>query len=94
MFGLTTEKKLLDALHTAHSYQTRHAQLQKEWNNLVDRINAKGGETFLKHGTVHSAPQQFGDEDLRRLIQLCHPDKHANSELSQRMTTLLTGLRK
>ena len=30
---------------------------------------------------------------MRRLLQLCHPDKHANSQASNTATTYLLGLR-
>lgn len=67
-------------------------KLIDQWNALVKRINEKGGEQFLTEGVI-SPPAQFSQDDLRRLIQLCHPDKHANSTLSVEMTQKLLSLK-
>lgn len=40
---------------------------------------------------AQSAPAGLSPEMTRRLIQLCHPDKHANSEASQKATQFLLG---
>ena len=37
---------------------------------------------------------QFSDDDLRRLIQLCHPDKHDGKQMAQDMTAKLQAMRK
>jgi hypothetical protein len=34
------------------------------------------------------------DDKLKRLIQLCHPDKHGNSKVSTEVTQWLLDLRK
>lgn len=38
-------------------------------------------------------PSQFSDEQLRRLLQLCHPDKHSGSKASLEATQMLNNLR-
>ena len=71
------------------AYESLYKELRSKWNNLVRKINAKGGSEFLD-GTPTS---QFSEDDLRRLLQLCHPDKHGGSKLAQEMTTKLNRLR-
>lgn len=69
--------------------------LQSKWNQLVSRINALGGEEFLSGGERcrHQPARQFDKSELRCLLQLCHPDKHGNSALAQRMTAKLLEMK-
>jgi hypothetical protein len=62
------------------------------WNELVERINAKGGEDFLDNAVLNP-PSQFTQEDVNRLIRLCHPDRHNNSDVSNEITKKLLQLR-
>lgn len=65
------------------------AILVKKWNDLVDRVNARGGEDFLD-----SEPeQQFTGDELKVLISLCHPDKHGGKAIATEMTQKLIELR-
>ena len=64
------------------------AELRREWNALVKRINAKGGESFLE-----GASKQFSREEIDRLVRLCHPDKHGQSKASVEMTQKLMTMR-
>lgn len=43
-----------------------------------------------------TAPESHGipEDKLRRLILLCHPDKHGNSETATEITTWLLSLRR
>lgn len=66
--------------------------LRRKWNDLVDQINQKGGEDFLKRATI-GGKQQFSQDDIFNLIKLCHPDKHGNSELANEMTKKLFAMR-
>ena len=43
--------------------------------------------------TATAKPETIEREMLRRLVQLCHPDKHANSEASNTATRYLLALR-
>lgn len=65
-----------------------HAALLREWNALVRRINAKGGEAFLNGNS-----KQLDDGDIKRLLMLCHPDKHGGKEMAHEMTQKLLALR-
>jgi hypothetical protein len=65
-------------------------KLLKEWNELVSKINAKGGVAFL-NGTE---AKQLDDEDIKRLLMLCHPDKHDGKPMAVEMTQKLLALRK
>ena len=83
---------------TAREWQARYyasemarEALTKKWNALVDRINAKGGENFLQDATVGA--KQLDDEDIKRLLMLCHPDKHGGKKMAEEMTQKLLALR-
>lgn len=67
-----------------------YMKLQLEWNELVRRINLKGGEAFLNGDTKN----QFTQEEIKALIRLCHPDRHNGSEASIKITQKLLKLRK
>lgn len=93
-----SQSKYDDAIRAARSWEilARKALLQrdnllKDWNKLVDRINAKGGEAFLESDPKQS---QFSQQEIDTLIRLCHPDKHNNSASSNEITKKLLSLRK
>ena len=67
----------------------RYSELIAEWNALVKRINAKGGEQFLEG----SSNNQFTEDDIKKLLQLCHPDKHNGKQIAVDMTQKLLQLR-
>lgn len=67
--------------------------LQEEWNTLVRRINKKGGEQFLNEARM-GAPSPFTEEEMRKLLILCHPDKHGGKALAEEMTARILDLRK
>lgn len=62
-------------------------RLLNNWNELVRRINDKGGEAFLQGAILLSK------DDLSAMIRLCHPDKHNNSETANRITKILLEMR-
>ena len=70
-------------------YKQAHNDLMVEWNTLIGRINAKGGESFL-----NSDPVQLTQDEIKKLLQLCHPDKHDGKQLAVDMTQRLLELRK
>lgn len=74
-------------------YRSRYEQLLKEYNDLVRRINDKGGETFLKHGSVGAKGLDLTQDDLKIIIQLCHPDRHGGKESAVEITKKLLLLR-
>jgi urease accessory protein UreF len=68
-------------------------QLIRKWNHLVDRVNAAGGERIL-NGTAPAANTLgLTSMDIKRLLQLCHPDRHRNSDLAVEITQKLLALR-
>ena len=61
---------------------------------MIEKINDKGGEQFLEHGVLRPRlPAQFTAQELKELVQLCHPDKHGGKESAQRLTAKLNALR-
>lgn len=79
-----------DALKMDHLVlQMKFDKLLAEWNELVGRLNAKGGERFL---SGEGAPK-LSREDISRLLQLCHPDKHDGKPQAVEMTQKLLRLR-
>ena len=78
---------------TALLWKTRYEELIKEYNELVRRVNEKGGEQFLEHGSIHPQGIQISKDDLKVLIQLCHPDKHGGKESAVEITKKLLLLR-
>lgn len=81
---------------TAREWQARYyaaelarQELLKEWNALVTKINAKGGAAFLGG----AEQKQLSDEDIKRLLMLCHPDKHGGKKMAEEMTQKLLALR-
>lgn len=65
-----------------------HALLHK-WNTLVTEINAKGGQEFLNGYDK----QELTDDEIKKLLSLCHPDKHDGKRLAEDMTKKLLSLR-
>ena len=88
---LEDDRYLLD-IAQAQTQQmiSKYRRLLRDWNNLVDRVNAIGGEKALS-GSVNALG--IHEDDIKRLLQLCHPDRHRNSDLSVEMTQKLLQLR-
>lgn len=86
MFVLATTHSRLkyEHLELALKYQALLAQ----WNDLVSKINAKGGQQFL-----NGEQKQLSKEDIKRLLMLCHPDKHGGKKIAEEMTQKLLRLR-
>lgn len=78
----------VELLHT----RTLYSNLVDNWNDLVERINKKGGEDFLNSNPPLSQ-SQFTKDEIRQLLQLCHPDKHDGKELAVNMTKRLLQIR-
>lgn len=70
--------------------QMENDKLIDQWNNLVRKINALGGEDFLKR---HTVKHQFSPSEIRTLIKLCHPDKHNGKKEAHDMTVKLLELK-
>jgi hypothetical protein len=78
-------KLIAEKEHAWREYQ----ELREKWNRLVGQINAKGGLHFLNN----PPPAALTKQDVRSLLQLCHPDKHQGRELAQEMTRKLLAMK-
>ena len=63
--------------------------LLAEWNSLVNKINARGGDAFL-YGTQSN---QFSQDEIKTLINLCHPDKHQQKKSAVEITQKLLSMK-
>lgn len=76
-----------------------YSSLINEWNALVRRINALGGEDFLreaergKRAAPPDDPKSFSREELTKLVALCHPDRHGGCKKAEEMTKKLLEMR-
>jgi len=79
-----------NSLHVEHCLlQMKYDKLLAQWNELVGQINAKGGRDFLDG----SGFPRLSKDDITRLLQLCHPDKHGGKPQAVDMTQKLLRLR-
>lgn len=74
-------------------YATQYALNAKieEWNNLVVKINAKGGMEFLNNATLKGS-SQFTEDELKTLRRLCHPDRHDSSKSSNELSAKINNI--
>ena len=72
--------------------QRKAEDLATKWNYFVDLINSKGGQDFLDNAVLNPKPQ-FSQEEIRKLISLCHPDKHDGRQIAIEMTQKLLQLK-
>jgi ABC-type transporter Mla subunit MlaD len=68
-------------------------QMIRKWNRLVDRVNAAGGERILNGTGPAANTLGLTAVDIKRMLQLCHPDRHRNSDLAVEITQKLLALR-
>lgn len=87
------ESKYREALISAKVWELKLQKLNREWNQLVRRINKLGGEQFLESGKASAAQAQFSADDIQRLLMLCHPDKHDGKQMATDMTAKLLKLK-
>ena len=95
MFVSSSKYNRLEAEHMGLSLEhqqlvEKYNRLHDMWEELVTEINEKGGRNFLD-GKVGN--NQLSDEDIKKLIILCHPDKHNGKHIATEMTMLLNKLR-
>lgn len=62
-------------------------QYKEEYQNLADKLNPKGGWNFVNNAVLLS------QEDIQKLILLCHPDKHDGKPMANEMTQKLLKMR-
>lgn len=87
MIVLSSTHRQLELRHW--ELEARYGLLLAKWNALVTRINKKGGEEFLDG---EGAPR-LSQDDIKRLLMLCHPDKHDGKSAAVEMTQKLLKLR-
>lgn len=75
------------------AYRSKYENLLIEYNKLIDIINKKGGKQFLDHATICQKGLDISQDDLKILIQLCHPDKHNGKVSAVEITKKLLLLR-
>lgn len=80
------------ALDRAVDAEAQLRRLGRKWDRLVDEINAKGGQQFLDHGTINPR-QQFTQDEIEKLLDLCHPDKHGGKRMAVEITQKLLKMR-
>lgn len=83
-------QKYADALERAQFFYEEYNRVTTRLNALIDIINANGGEDFL----LMKLQSQFSEEELTKLINLCHPDKHDGKPMAVEMTQKLLTLKK
>ncbi len=71
---------------------TKYNDLLTKWNDLVETLNSKGGEKFLEEAKIRHA-HPLSAEEVKKLISLCHPDKHDGSHVATEMTQRLLDIR-
>lgn len=75
----------------------KYNSLRGKWDGLIEELNAKGGREFIDKARIPSKQQvlsaPFGDDDLRKLLSLCHPDKHGGKKIAEEMTVKLLRMR-
>lgn len=64
---------------------------KRKEDNIVSELTAQLIEARRQLYEAKRAAVQIEPEMVRRLLQLCHPDKHGNSEASQKATHWLMG---
>jgi hypothetical protein len=83
--------------------QLRYDHLYEQYRKLIVVAMEAAQQVEALERELKTARQQkatpepslsFGKDMLKKLLLLCHPDKHANSALSNEVTRYLLGLRK
>lgn len=75
--------------------KSKYQSLLFHYNELAARYNRLSQLYDLKsESSKKNSVPMFDDDEMRKLIFLCHPDKHNNSVASQELTKKLLQLRK
>lgn len=91
--------KYMSALSQSATWQAmftqerqKHNETIKEWNELIGWLNRFGGRKAIDI-RLNSQPPQLSKDDIRKLIQLVHPDKHQGKPLAVEMTARLLAIK-
>lgn len=68
-------------------------RLSNSWGKLVDEINSKGGQSFLDEAVMPNEIQGLSPDMIKKMLQLCHPDKHQGKQLAVEVTQVLIKLK-
>lgn len=73
-----------------------HRRLMSEANMKIIDLSLKviSLKMQVERAPVREVGAQFTPEQLRKMVQLCHPDKHNGSKLAVEVTQLLNAARK
>jgi len=71
-------------------YREQQERMQQEQDRMYREFFGQGQQRYQQ-----AAPKGVGLDKamLRKLLQLCHPDKHGNSELSNEVTRALLAMK-
>ena len=78
---------------TALLWERNYSELLIKYNDLIDSINIKGSEEIINKAYIQPQGIQISQDDLKTLIQLCHPGKHNGKESAVEITKKLLLLR-
>lgn len=87
-----SQRKYDDMVQRAIKAEASFYALKEQWNELVGRINAKGGAKFLRSATIQPV-SQFTEAELTKLVLLCHPDKHEGKPMATEITQRLLAIK-
>lgn len=88
-----SKSKYREAVNRAAMFEAQVKAHAQKWNDLVRQINQKGGQQFLDHGVYPPPPSQFTQDEIQKLIMLCHPDKHNGKPMAVELTQKLLKLK-
>ena len=90
-----TQAKYDRAINQLRTAEVSFAVLMERWNNLVKKINDKGGDEFLEKATIKkNPPPQFSQVEIKQLLQFVHPDKNQGDVVALQLTQKLLEMRK
>lgn len=78
-----------------NNWDCQYRRLAKTYDGLVNEINKRGGWKFLNRNvkTSYKYTHPFTEKEIKKLLMLCHSDKHSNSDLSKEMTQKLLDVK-
>lgn len=85
----TAQEKLDDEIQKAKNEAYRFQQKQQAYERAKEAFRQRAAPPPPQAAKTLDLDMPM----LRRLLQLCHPDKHANSQASQTATHFLLGLK-
>lgn len=84
-------KQLEASLEEANYYQRMYF---RRWGAALEQSEFWHYQYSKLEGKADTNPEQLSQEDIRRLLQLCHPDKHQGKQMAVDMTQKLIKMKK